>query len=176
VCFVLGVFWTIQTLQAWYYALKLGELRGNPEFILHEFRMPYAWMMRQMKKRLPAYRGGYPIWVWTEKPDLRYGGYLNPGTRGVRLKLELDEDLVLLSEFNAWHIVLNDGFLILNDNEEEQFATNEVPITKEESWERIFDLDLLLQSEWWGPPLKLQGVIEKVSLNQVVEVNKFMAR
>lgn len=172
----MDVFWTIQTRQAWQYALSIGELTGSQSLIPREFLKSYTWMMSQMEKRLRIYHGGYPIWVWTERPDLRHTGYLQRGMSAVRLKLDLDPKMVLLSDFNAWHAVLNDWFLSLNELEDKLFSNNAIPITKEQFWERIFDLELLHCSEWWTGAPVLQGVVEKVSVRQVIGVNEFTAR
>ncbi|MDA8204907.1 MAG: DUF3841 domain-containing protein [Thermaerobacter sp.] len=172
----MAAFWTIQTGQAWEQAQALGELRGNPSWGQEGFQEPYTWMTHQMEKRLPTYRGGYPIWVWTEKPDLRQGGHLERGKIGVRLQLEVDPRMVLLSDFFAWHVVLNDGFLSLDERDHGLWAENMAPMSKEESWERIFDFDLLHTSEWWSDFSIVQGVVEKVSVTQVIGVTKFTAR
>lgn len=172
----MAAFWTIQTWEAWEHAQALGELRGNPSRVPEGFQEPYRWMQRQMDKRLLTYHGGYPVWVWTEKPDLRQGGHLEHGKIGVRLQLELDPGMVLLSDFFAWHVVLNDGFLSVDEPDDERLVEGVGPLLKEQSWERIFDLELLHTSEWWGGSSIVQGVVEKVSVTQVIGVTKFTAR
>jgi len=62
------------------------------------FRSAYQWMIAQMRHRLPPSRGRFPWWAWCRwegqrraKPDLRAGGYLLKGQRGVRIELELED-------------------------------------------------------------------------------------
>jgi len=152
-------FWTNQTIESWEYAQIVGYLVGNPDFIWEEMIENYHWKMEQMKKRLPLYDGEYPIWVWPEKPDLRRGGHFNKGTRAVCLEVEIPSRHVLLSCFDAWHCVLNDGFLALHEEERDAYYANQLIMTKEESWERIFEYEMLRNEPWWkDTKLYLQGV------------------
>ncbi|MBH5316837.1 DUF3841 domain-containing protein [Paenibacillus sp. GSMTC-2017] len=169
-------YWTNQTAEAWEHAQKVGYLVGNAEFIWEYFLQSYDWMMKQMKKRLPEYNGEYPIWLWTEKPDLRRGNHFERGTSAVSLEVEIPNDLVLLSDFDAWHSVLNKSFLALNDEEWELYKRNEMTISKEESWERVFELALLRQSPWWDLEPEFQGVTGKIDLSSVKKVRTFIAK
>lgn len=82
------------------------------------------------------------------------------------IEVELSENKVLLSDFQAWHYVLNDYPII--DHEDEI-------IDKELSWERIFDLEYLQQHPDWGT-LDLQGVTGRIYLNQVKSVREFTCK
>jgi hypothetical protein len=173
----MATFWTNQTIEAWNEALNKGYLVGNPDYIWEEFKEPYHWMMEQMKKRLHYYNGEYPIWVWTEKPDLRRSGHFNRGTYAVRLQVEMPSEHVLLSDFDAWHMVLNDGFLPLTWEEDELYDKGQSKRTKEESWERIFELEQLRKSELWNNSEQwLQGVTGRVNIKQVKKVTEFIAK
>lgn len=170
-------FWTNQTIEAWDYARKVGYLVGNPHFIWGEMLQDYHWMMQQMKKRLPLYDEEYPIWLWTEKPDLRRGGHFNKGTHAVCLEVEIPSEHVLLSDFDGWHCILNDGFLALHEEEWDAYYNNELKMTKEESWERIFDYVMLSNEPWWNNSTShLQGVTGKVDLSNVRNVRTFVAK
>lgn len=169
-------YWTNQTVEAWEHALKHGYLVGSAEFVWDEMLQDYHWMMHQMKKRLSNYSGDYPIWLWTEKPDLRRGGHFEKGTHAVSLEVELPVEHVLLSDFDAWHCVLNDSFLALDDEEWDRFYSGELAMTKEESWERIFELSLLRHSPWWNNEQHLQGVTGRIDISHVRRVRTFVAR
>ena len=169
-------FWSIQTWEAWESTQATGELCGNLTWVPEDYRKPYAWMMCQMEKRLPLHYGGCPIWVWVQKPDLRQARHLKPGRIGVRLQLDLNPHMVLLSDFSAWHAVLNNDYLSLNDLDDQMFMAGAQSVSKEQSWERIFNFSLLRASEWWGGHSIIQGVVEKVSITQVIGVTKFTAR
>ncbi|WP_123040555.1 DUF3841 domain-containing protein [Cohnella candidum] len=142
-------FWTVQHIDSWNIAKEKGYLEGNPDYIFEEFLDSYRWMMEQMTKRLVNYQGNFPIWLWLKKPDLRKSGHLNKKERGVLLEVELNKDEVLISDFMAWHIVLCNDFLALTEAEDDLFEAGKLPMTKEESWTRIFDYKELKKNEYW---------------------------
>ena len=172
----MATYYTIQTKEAWDDALTKGFLEFNKKYI-YELAFPeYNWMVDQMKKRLPNYNCEYPIWLWLKRPDLRYGGHLEKGLRGVLLEVDIDENDVLLSDFIAWHCVLNNDFLSISEDEENGITN----ITKEESWERIFDLDLLRQSEYVLENISdvdvIQGVTGKIDIKNIKLIKEFVAK
>lgn len=185
------IVWTIQREAAWRELQIRGELTGREELVGEGFLEPYRWMMGQMARRMPGYRGNYPIWVWVwPKPDLRSSWLLPKGERGVRRTLKVDPARVLVSDFMAWHEVLNTSYLPLSDEEWNWWTsvtppgptdvgtlTPEVRAAMERSWERIFDLVALAASEWAtdGSP-RHQGVIERSSREDVARVEPFVAR
>ena len=69
-----------------------------------------------------------------KKPDLRYAGKLDKGVQGVLLEVTLDLEQVLISDFMAWHCVLNDGYLAFTEEENESFYSGVLETTKKESW------------------------------------------
>lgn len=169
----LTTYWTIQTKAKWNQAQKLGYLVGEFSFIDEDYKEPYHWMMAQMKKRIPHYGGEYPVWLWTERPDLRESGYLERGEQGVLLKIELHFNTVLLSDFQAWHMVLNNSYMSLEEvTEDEVYPLEEI----RKSWELIFELNQLKASEMWGEPHHLQGVTGKIKTGQIDVMKEFKAR
>ena len=169
----MATYWTIQTMEKWNEVQRLGYLTGHENYIWEDFIEPYQWMMGQMKKRLPNYAGEYPIWVWTNRPDLRRSAHLEKGVKGVLLKVELDEQDVLLSEFQAWHVVLYRTYFDLDIDEDEQVIDKD---EIEKSWEMIFELDILKQHPNWGPTLDIQGVTGKIAVERIKLVKDFVAR
>lgn len=170
----LGIYWTLQNENAWEIFREQGYLEGIREYA--GYPDEYQWMMKQMKKRLLNYNGEYPIWLWPKKPDMRSTGHFNSQTRCVRITLELDDKDVLISDFMEWHIVLNDGFNADNEQEYDDFYAGRLSITKEESWERIFDFQRSQDPEWVGTRDWLQGVTGRVLLNNVKKVEQFTSR
>lgn len=75
----MGIYYTIQGINAWIEAQNQGYLVGNKEYVCEDFIRPYQWMMKQMQKRIPDYNGEYPIWLWPDKQDLRRRGYNERG-------------------------------------------------------------------------------------------------
>lgn len=157
--------WTLQPIKFWEKLQKEGKLICTEEFIVKEFKKSYLWMMQQMK-RLDNYNGNYPIWVWVKpKPDLRVNHGFKQGEKGVRLELSIPENRILISDFGAWHGVLNCWYLYLNKKDgrifEKELKKNSLwfPLCIEHlpenlrqqvinSWSRIFDIDKISKSGW----------------------------
>lgn len=172
-------YWSIQTKSAWEHALNVGHLVGNTNFVSTEyFGLSYDWMKKQMNKRLPTYNNEQPIWLWLKKPDMRASAHHNKGTEIVRITIEMEEEHVLISDFDKWHCVLNDNFCSDSESEEEDFNNQKLSITKVESWERIFELDRTRDSTWWGDQtdLILQGTTGKIPIHSIKKVEHFIAR
>ena len=193
--------WTIQTKETWARAEESGVFECNELHIDEDkeidsgFRPAYNWMIRQLEQRLKNYPcNKYPIWAWyCPKPDLRRSGHLPRGTSGVRVEFLISSDRVLLSDFEAWHAVLNCWYLSLSEEESETWDTRceregieigldnwppPAPLKEEitRSWERIFDLELLKKhSEWMGGEA-IQACTEKIYMREVVNVTHFKAR
>lgn len=147
-------YYTLQTLKAWNEAKEIGYLNGNEEFAIPEFKNYYQWMMKQMFKRLKNYNGEYPIWLWLSLDQVYIENTLDSDY--VLLEIELSEDEVLLSKFDAWHIILNDGYF--GDNEE---------INQEKDWEMLFDTDKLIELEFTSDDEDYQGVTGKIDLKNI---------
>lgn len=169
----MAIFWTIQAIDKWRHVQERGMLQGDESYIDEDFLDAYKWMIAQMKQQLPNYIGEVPIWLWTKRPDLRSSGYLEKGQKGVLLQVELDPKNVLLSDFQAWHLVLNNHYMSLTDYEDKEVFTDE---EIQKSWALIFELEQLKESEMWGEPLHLQGVTGTIKLNQIKSVKEFTAR
>ncbi len=192
------ILWTIQDMAAWERLQQHGLLRGDGRRVQVYYRYAYRWMAEQMRLRLPPPHARVPLWGWYRwrgirqcRPDLRASGHLVKGVPGVRIELELPEDRALLSDFDAWHCVLNRYFLSLREQEEEAFAEEleraEVqpgwpyaePFHSKvvSSWERIFDLKAG-DPEWWGPVSErsVQATFWELPLSQVRRVDRFTAR
>jgi hypothetical protein len=181
--------WTIQEEAAWTQAQTKGRLAADGRRVWREFRTPYAWLREQMTERIPGYDGAYPMWAWTERPDLRSSGHLEKGNAGVRVEFLAIRNQVLVSDFLAWHSVLNDGYCSLTERDHDDYdaraevATGnpeqlaQLEAEKRKSWERIFDIELLSQDpEWHGGTRLLQATLGNIALDQVCKVDQFTAR
>jgi hypothetical protein len=182
--------WTVQTSEAWEALQKQRVLRADGRRVTPEFRPAYRWLMAQMKERLPSCSGRYPVWAWYHpKPDLRYAGFLPRGTPGVRIEFVASVDRILLSDFDAWHAVLNSSYLALDETEDEAFDRfltergtfhEQLPPNLQDkvrgSWHRIFDLEAMWASGYASLARYIQAVIEEVRLEEVNRVTPFTAR
>jgi len=164
-------YYTIQKIEAWEEAQQKGYLEGNKNYVYEEFLKAYLWMMNQMRKKLSLYNGEYPVWLWLERPDLRCGGYLNPGEKGVLLEIYIDEERVLLSDFYLWHCVLNNDAVADDEDEWELIRQGKSHITIEQSWERIFDVNYDSCKN-----TIIQGVTGKISIDKIRLIKEFIAK
>lgn len=148
--------------------LNSGYIEGNR----YEYMFPkeYDWLMNQMEKRIYGYKkeDGL-VFLWTQKPDLRSSGHLNRGEEGVLIEVDLPKSKVLLSNFMAWHCVLNDIKAELHEDEK---------IDKFKSWERIFDLELCSneKSSYFAYDDKVQGCTAKISIKNIKSIRFFKAK
>ncbi|MCR4868321.1 MAG: DUF3841 domain-containing protein [Lachnospiraceae bacterium] len=131
----------------------------------------------------------YPVWAWHtrkwkhNRPDLRLGGYGKRGDRLSCIEFEIPESEVLLSDFDAWHFVLNN--LWLDGSVTEAERKNEIyfdSLTKEEqerakadSWNRIFDISPY-ENDWIVRGCYIQAVFWKLRPDMVTECRFFTAK
>jgi len=201
--------WTIHSLPVWEKLQHDGCLYGpGPDLVNNEWqwRTAYDWMVEQMERRIgPSPKPGiYPLWAWYQwgnathrRPDLRCRGHLVPGTKGVRLAVEIPPDQILLSDFEHWHFALNYWYSSHTQAEDEAFdaelalhgvvRTPDGPLSDPvyhqrilDSWQRIFDLDGVGDPDWDGDETRAQKVIQgtfwQLSLDQVRAVTVFTGR
>jgi hypothetical protein len=182
--------WTIQGASWWRALQQRGVIHGDGRRVCHHFRPAYSWLRVQMYRRIRSYNGAFPVWFWySPKPHLRHGGHLERGERGLLIELELPRDLVLLFDFETWHCVLNRWHLSLSWRESREWdrrtrgldqfrSVLPTPLEAElqATWERVFDMDLVRRTKLWGPTDSIQGVAERVLLNEVRDVREFVAR
>lgn len=181
--------WTIQALAGWQRAEQQGVLRADESRVFHLWHRAFRWMAEQMTRRVPAHHGGYPVWAWYYADTVPDPAGLSPGGQaGVCVEFRAPRSEVLLSSFDAWHSVVNDWYLSLDDAEEEDWVRRypdeadpnrrsaECQAEIERSWERVFDLELLKRSPHWADrSAVVQAAVPEVRLDQVVSVRYFSA-
>lgn len=123
----------------------------------HQIAEKYEWLIRQMEKRIGSAPPGvtYPVWAWYmqngkhKKPDLRTERwcYGNGGEKYACIEIEIPDNQVLLSDFDVWHIVLNNGLISETEEEDkrqeryyETLIPEEQKAYQEKNWERVFDI------------------------------------
>lgn len=113
-----------------------------------EFRRAYDWIGAQVEERVPRPDGvELPVWAWAlnyglaQRPDRRRMLFRNFARTDVILELEVPDELVILSDFDDWHCVLND-IPIRTDAEWEHDADREFTVDEtRRSWQRIFSVE-----------------------------------
>ena len=128
------------------------------------FIRAYHWMAEQMRQRIgePPIKGiEFPMWAWYQYNSAKS----NKPTRSLHdaddglsayMEIEIPDQDVILSDFNAWHAVLNEGpiddwkriFKKIDQLEKEagrRLFFDDYPLDlqkeMEKSWEGVFDLD-----------------------------------
>lgn len=179
------ILWTIQPYNLWedfqkekiFYTKKPLHLYDK-EWSTFEWRMSYAWMIVQMRKRIgPAPKGiKWPVWAWFQyldstkrKPDLRYSEF-KKHEKSVRIEIEIPDDEVLLSDYSLWHLPLNKGPIYKTMKEDKDFdrrleefigiELHKYPSNKPypepfhsemlKSWELIFEMKKFTRSKYCG--------------------------
>lgn len=174
--------WTIQHRAACEEMFRTGVLRADSEYILEEsFRESYEWMVGQMKKRIgnPPVGVELPVWAWYQwegerkRPDMRsHGRSSDKGVPIVLLTIEVPEKHVLLSDFDYWHVVLNDGEIIFPIDENAVYSEEE----RQASWEKIFDYECSFDGEERSIGLSTQATLWEIKAEWVLKAEHFKSR
>lgn len=179
--------WTVRPATDYAILQRQGIYTADDRYIMPERMEAYQWMSRRLAEKTPAPAGVcFPLWAWYHahgsrqpKPDLRKRGHLEKGEKGVRIEFMVPKSDVLLSNFDGWHAVLNNHFFSLDDEEyeyheslENKLSPTELQRAKEESWLRIFDLNLIPDPSIY----EIQAVFWQLDLASVTKVDYFIAR
>ena len=186
------ILWTMQPLNVYEMIQRTGVYRCDParsSMIRMEFTEQYDWLAEKMSERIgPPPKGvKYPVWAWyvqnskRHKPDLRSErwGYGPGGTAYTCLEVDIPDDQVLLSDFDMWHVPLNNG--LISDSEEEDAAQEvyynslseeQKKAYRDKNWERIFDVtpfenDWIRRGDW------VQATFWELKKEQIRDVQYF---
>lgn len=190
--------WTIQPIEVWEELNNKGYFICDPikaDYISDKewnFKKSYDWLVIQMEQKIGYKPKGvsYPIWAWHtrdwqhKKPDLRNVGLGTKGEKSVCIEIEIPDNCVLLSDYDAWHYVLNDWFFDCSSNEEEwekvhkkfdRLSKERQLVIKEQSWQKIFNISAF-ENEWFQRGRYIQATFWVLYLKDVVNVKFFIAR
>lgn len=182
--------WTIQHEDAYKDFLKKGILRANEEYLFcgNDLRFAYNWISKKLVEKIGNAPEGvrYPIWAWYQwegkkaRRDLRFSGYAARGTPMVQIEFRVDDEKVMLSDFDDWHLVLSNTYIADSEKDFDEFYElkhkNEKELI-EDSWEKIFDIQK--DSLEWSTPSErktIQATLWEVHLEQVKKVEHFIAK
>lgn len=194
--------YTLQPIEFWESLKRHGSIAADPKIVekgllkwdesryCWGFKRSYEWLIGYMRKLIPS-RLQYPIWAWTNKPDLRRERhYYNFPNGGARICFEKSESEMLLSDFESWHYVLNYWYLSETEKESDDFGQEckdktgfgyferkplpdpQLDQRLRSSWEAIFEPD---KCEKWfgGSPRLVQATVWGISMDSVLEVSPF---
>lgn len=190
--------WTVQSEEVYKQLLKNGSLRaeisksdclegGNCK----EFIDAYKWMIEQMKKKGYTKPDGCetPWWAWyrlngENKITSEIENLCTPGKKFKLIELEVPDKYVLLSDYDAWHYVLNKWWYDDSTCEEEWEKNRDwfdtLPYIErerleKESWQKIFDIGIR-KSEWTSNGLYVQAVFWELKAEYIVRVTDIVGR
>lgn len=176
--------WTIQHRSSYDEMMLRGSLRANEDhlFCENDFREQYDWIAQQLTIRVSPPPQGikYPVWAWykcegkRKRPDMRSHAWHwcnRKGTPIVLLTVDIPDNLVLLSDFDRWNIVLNGQYLSKDEDDDAESNVDACVIRK--SWKRIFDLS---PSEYWGRCDTVQAIMWEIKQEWVLKTEFFSSR
>ena len=184
--------WSIQPIDIYEIIQRDGVyITDETKIDMPSFLEPYHWMSEQLQKKTPRPEGvTIPVWGWYQfmgkrkKPDLRYACYGARGTKCVCMELDIPDEEVLLSDFEAWLWVLNDWWLSNSNNEEEDnrleawYEKQPADVQKKlkiDSWQSIFNLTYM-DNGWRRQGYEIQGVFWMLKKEYIKKVQFFTAR
>ncbi len=186
------ILWTIQPEEVYKNIMESGfyHCDYNKSGMKH-CQLQYDWLVSQMIKRIGKRPSGveYPVWAWFQwtekrkKPDLRNERWGNgwKGERFVLMEIEIPDKDVLLSDFDAWSIILVNG-LLSNTEEEDRLlelkysslSEIEQKKMKSQNWEGVFDLSKV-NNEWMRKGESIQATFWELRKEQILDVRMFTA-
>ena len=186
--------WTIQPMEV-VNILKHKEVyRCNTKLSENyiDFKDAYLWIAGEMDRRgIPHPKNvQLPLWAWHtrdwkhKKPDFRTVGLGTPNKKYACIEFEIPDNLALLSDYNAWHYVLNKSWFDGSTNEEEWNKLHnwydslkldtQYKLTVD-SWQKIFDITPL-DNEWDVRGRYIQAVFWELRREMVKDIKYFKAR
>lgn len=118
----------------------------------------------------------YPVWAWYQwegvrkRPDMRIHRYAGKkGTPVVLQTIDIPDNMVLLSDFDMWHVILNDGYLPLYEIDDIE-DPSEDEILK--SWENVFCIDEV--TDCWYVPKSTQATFWELKKEWVLKAEHFV--
>ena len=119
---------------------------------------PYRWLIQRMTEKIGAPPAGveYPIWAWhtwefaRRRPDTESAVFVRRTEEKVLFTLDVPEEALVLSDFDAWQYVLMDSYVADAVTEEEFDALKErlegldgeeLRVETERSWVNVFKTD-----------------------------------
>lgn len=186
--------WTIQPAEIMDMINSVGkftcDINKNENY--EDFKEAYLWLVSEMDKRGILRPEGLqlPLWAWHtrnwkhKKPDLRESGLGCKGEKSVCIEFEIDDNAVLLSDFDNWHGVLNKWWLDGSKSETEcdklweWYEKQPRDVQKKlmvESWQKIFDIEPE-ENEWFSKGRYVQATFWELRKEMIRQVKYFTAR
>lgn len=165
--------WTVQPYCVYELIQRKGIYRCKPKLSelldCEEFINAYEWISKQMRKRVgnPPKGVKYPVWAWysvdgrNKRPDMRKS-YMRVFEKSVLLEIEIPDVEVLLTNYDSWHIILNNGINYkANDMENISDEQWDIEVEKEEEYYKSLSDEEKIQykESSWEKVIYTQGEV-----------------
>lgn len=186
--------WTIQPPEVMHILEKNGEFTCDTKLSENykDFYDAYLWLVQQMDNKNIYHPKNLelPLWAWHtfdgkhEELDLENGQFGIPNKSYVCIEFEISDKDVLLSDYNAWHYVLNNSWNDDSTNEEEwekmqdefdKLDEKTKQKLREKSWQKIFDIEKR-KSDWNSNGYYVQATFWKLEKSMIKKVRYFMEK
>jgi hypothetical protein len=165
--------YSYQHPDAWAAARDREWLTGDhghvDDFLGDWGKVPYEWMRSQMAERIPGFSGELPVWAWLKRHNPRSTKWIR---RNVRITAIVPRRRILLSDYDSWHLPLNDGAILLTREEDEAWEHHDDPVEVQATWHRCLEIrDMPWHSyDWAAPPSLIQACVDRIRLDEIVGV------
>lgn len=92
------------------------------------------------------------------------------GTPIVLMTIDIPDALVLLSDFDTWHVILNDGYLPLWERDDQEEFTEEEKIR---SWDNVFCWKE--NTDLWSSPKTTQATFWELKKEWVIKAEHYIS-
>ena len=183
--------WTIQPPEVIKIIEENGEFTCDTRLSENysDFHDAYIWLVKQMdfKNIFHPENLDLPLWAWyrydgkNTQPDLESGMFGIPNQKYACIEFEIPDNQVLLSDFNAWHYVLNNSWNDDSKNEEEwekmqddfdKLDGETKQKLREKSWQKMFDITLK-KSDWNSNGYYVQATFWRLEKSMIKNVKYF---
>ena len=189
------ILWTIQPPEVYNLVQEKGyyACEASKSSLLTDdyFKDAYDWLISKMTEKIGEAPKGltYPVWAWhtwdwkRKKPDLRTP-HAKRGTELVCMEIEIPDNKLVLTDFNAWHHVLNKMHLSYVTSEEEweknykwfeALSEDQKQYELEKSWENVFNIDKI-DTDWVIQGAYIQATFWKLEKDQIRKAQFFKSR
>ena len=96
--------------------------------------------------------------------------YAAPNTPIVLLTVEIPDEMVLLSDFDRWNIVMNGCYVAVGADDDSPHSLKEIC----ESWNRIFDVSCV--NSYYSFSLSIQATVWEIRKEWIKKAEFFTAR
>lgn len=185
--------WTIQPPEVLDTMNETGEFVCNPHLSenYNDFKNAYAWLIAKMNEKNIVCIGNkpaLPLWAWhtydwkNSCPDLDIVGRTD--MPNICIEFEIPDNQVLLSDFTAWHDVLNNWYSDDSTSETEwqknqtkytELLPDEKEQIKIKSWDKVFDVSPF-KNEWITRGRFIQATFWRLTKDMIISAKEFVSK